>query len=99
MALQKYGFIVKSADLDMFKHQGHMASDNFNMSIAGVQNAEQACFVAQEMLTKGVQLIELSGAFSGEEAQQIRDVLEDRIPVGYVQYTTEERERLTRELS
>ncbi|MBN3564836.1 DUF6506 family protein [Aliamphritea spongicola] len=99
MALQKYGFIVKSADLDMFKHQGHMASDNFNMSIAGVQDAGQACFVAQEMLTKGVQLIELCGAFSGEEAQQIRDALEDRIPVGYVQYTTEERERLTRELS
>ena len=99
MALQRYGFIVKSADLEMFKHHSRLASENFDMSIAGVQDVAQAEMVAQEMLTKGIQLIELCGGFSGEDAQRIRDAINDHIPVGYVQYSDEERQRLQRELS
>jgi len=99
MALQRYGFIVKSADLEMFKHHSRLASENFDMSIAGVQDVAQAEMVAQEMITKGIQLIELCGAFSGEDAQRIRDAINDHIPVGYVQYSDEERQRLQRELS
>ena len=87
MALQRYGFIVKSADLEMFKHHSRLASENFDMSIAGVQDVTQAEMVAQEMITKGIQLIELCGGFN------------DHIPVGYVQYNDEERQRLQRELS
>ena len=99
MALQRYGFIVKSADLEMFKHHARLQSDNFDMSVAGVSDVSQACLVAQEMITKGVQLIEMCGGFSGEDAQAVRDAINDHIPVGYVQYTAEERDRLKRELS
>ena len=98
MPLHTYGFIVKSADLEMFKHHARLKSDNFDMWVAGVSDATQACLVAQEMITKGVQLIELCGGFSGEDAQMVRDAINDHIPVGYVQYTDEERERLMREL-
>ncbi|OMH30788.1 DUF6506 family protein [Motiliproteus sp. MSK22-1] len=99
MALQRYGFIVKSADLDMFKHQGQIASEHFNMSVSGVRDVSEAILVAQEMLTRRVQLIELCGGFSTEEAQQIRDGINDHIPVGVVQYSPEERERLASELA
>jgi len=99
MALQRYGFIVKSADLEMFKHHSRLASENFDMSIAGVSDVAQAQLVAQEMLTKGIQLIELCGGFSVDDAQSIRDVINDRIPVGVVQYTPDERARLAKELA
>ncbi|ARD44879.1 DUF6506 family protein [Colwellia sp. PAMC 21821] len=98
MALQRYGFIVKSADLEMFKHHSRLASENFDMSISGVNSVEQAQLVAQEMLTKGIQLIELCGAFSAEDAQRIREAINDHIPVGYVQYTAEEQARLVHDL-
>lgn len=99
MPLQRYGFIVKSNDLEMFKHHARLQSENFAMSISGVQDVAQAELVAQEMITKGIQLIELCGGFSGEEAQRVRDAINDHIPVGYVQYTDAERARLKRELS
>jgi phosphoribosylformylglycinamidine (FGAM) synthase-like amidotransferase family enzyme len=99
MALQRYGFIVKSADLEMFKHHSRLASENFDMSISGVQDVAQAELVAQEMITKGIQLIELCGGFSADDAKRIREAINDHIPVGYVQYTDEERSRLQRELA
>jgi len=99
MALERYGFIVKSADLEFFKHHARLASENFNMSISGVSSVEEACLVAQEMITKRVQLIELCGGFSVEDAQTVRDAINDHIPVGVVQYTDEERARLQRELA
>ncbi|NRA56330.1 MAG: hypothetical protein HRU23_19485 [Gammaproteobacteria bacterium] len=99
MALQRYGFIVKSADLEMFKHHSRLATANFDMSIAGVSDVEQAQLVAQEMLTKGIQLIELCGGFSTSDAELIRVAINDRIPVGVVQYTEEERTRIAEELA
>jgi len=99
MALERYGFIVKAADLEFFKHHARIATENFNMSISGVSSVDEAMLVAQEMITKGVQLIELCGGFSLEDAQRVRDAINDHIPVGVVQYTEEERARLQRELA
>jgi hypothetical protein len=99
MALQRYGFIVKSAGLEMFKHHSRLATESFDMSIAGVADVAQAQLVAQEMITKGIQLIELCGGFSPDDAQLIREAINDHIPVGVVQYTPDERARLAREFS
>ncbi len=99
MPLQRYGFIVKSADLEMFKHHARLQSENFDMSVSGVSDVAQAELVAQEMITKGIQLIEMCGGFSPEDAQRVRDAINDHIPVGVVQYAPDERARLQRELS
>ncbi|MBY4675185.1 DUF6506 family protein [Marinobacterium arenosum] len=99
MALERYGFIVKSADLEFLKHHARLKSDAFDMSISGVSNVEEAMLVAQEMITKGIQLIELCGGFLPEDAQRVRDAINDHIPVGVVQYSDEERARLKRELA
>ncbi len=99
MPLHRYGFIVKSDDLEMFKHHARLHSDSFDMSIAGVSDVSQAELVAQEMITKGIQLIELCGGFSTDDARKISEAINDHIPVGCVQYTDEERARLKRELA
>lgn len=94
MALQRYGFIVKSPELNLFTNHSQVSTDNFNMMLCGVPDGEHATYAAQEMLTKDVQLIELCGAFSEEEAQAVRDAINDMVPVGFVQYTDEERQRI-----
>ncbi len=99
MALQRYGFIVKAPSLEMFKHHGRVSSEDFDCAVAGVSTVAEACMVAQEMITKRIQLIELCGGFSAEDAQEVRDAINDHIPVGCVQYSPAERERLQRELA
>jgi hypothetical protein len=99
MALQRYGFIVKAADLEVIKNQAHIQSELFQMMVSGVSSVDEAILAAQEMLTREVQLIELCGAFSAEDADQIRDAINDRIPIGRVQYSNQERDRLMSELA
>lgn len=97
MALARYGFIVMGPDLEIIKHHGRIQTELFDMAVSGVQTVEEAILVAQELLTKHVQLIELCGAFSAEDADRIRDAVNDLVPIGRVQYSDEERERLQRE--
>ena len=99
MALQRYGYIVKAADLEVIKHHAYIKSDQFQMMVAGVGSVDEAIMAAQEMLTRDVQLIELCGGFSAEDSEQISAAIEDRVPLGRVQYSDEERDRLTRELA
>jgi hypothetical protein len=97
MALARYGFIVKGPDLEIIKHHGRIQTELFDMAVSGVQTVDEAILVAQELLTKHVQLIELCGGFSAEDADRIRAATNDMIPIGRVQYTPQERERLARE--
>jgi len=97
MALARYGFIVKGPDLELIKHHGRIKTELFDLAVSGVQNVEEAILVAQELLTKRVQLIELCGAFTADEADRIREAVNDLIPIGRVQYSDEERARLQRE--
>lgn len=99
MPLHRYGFIVKHDDLDMFKHHARLQSELFDMSVAGVSDVMHAQLVAQEMITKGVQLIELCGGFSSADAQSIREAIKFHIPVGVVQYTDDERAALKKHLA
>lgn len=99
MALRCYGFIVKAADLEVIKHHAWIKSDSFDMMVAGVSSVDEAILAAQEMLTREVQLIELCSGFSAEDADRIRDAINDLVPIGRVQYTPEERARLQRDLA
>ncbi len=99
MALQRYGYIVKAADLEVIKHHAFIKSEQFEMMVAGVSSVDEAILAAQEMLTREVQLIELCGGFSADDAHRIKTEINDLVPIGRVQYTEEERDRLTRELA
>ena len=99
MALKRYGFIVKGADLEVVKHHAFIKSEQFEMMVAGVKSLEDAIMAAQEMLTRDVQLIELCSGFGSEDLKKIRDAIDDRIPLGHVRYSVAERERLRRALA
>ncbi|RDE24032.1 hypothetical protein DV711_00015 [Motiliproteus coralliicola] len=99
MALQRYGFIVKSADLEVIKHHAFIKSEQFEMMVAGVNSVEMAIMAVQEMLTREVQLVELCGGFSAEDSATISEAINDLIPIGRVQYSDEERARLAQALA
>lgn len=94
MALQRYAFIFKAPGMEFLTHNGRLESEAFEATLCGVADVEQAVLVAQELLTRRVQLIELCGAFSAAEVEQIRAALDYRIPLGAVHYGSEERQRL-----
>ena len=94
MAVQRYAFIFKAPGMDFMTHNGKLESDAFSATLCGVADVEQAVMVALELLTHHVQLIELCGAFSEAEIEQIRQALDGRIALGAVQYSAEDRARL-----
>ncbi|MBL1379473.1 DUF6506 family protein [Zobellella iuensis] len=94
MSLSRYGFIVKGPDLELFKHHGRIKSDGFDIAVAGVRTLEEAVMAAQEMLTRRIELIELCGGFSAEEEAQIREAIQDHVPLGRVSYRPEDQGRV-----
>jgi hypothetical protein len=94
MAVQRYGFIFKAPGMQFLTHNGRLESETFAATMCGVASVEEALLVAQELLTRHVQLIELCGAFTEAEVEQIRTAIDDRVPVAAVQYSAETRERL-----
>jgi len=94
MAVQRYGFIFKAPGMQFLTHNGRLESETFAATLCGVASVEEALLVAQELLTRHVQLIELCGAFTEAEVEQIRTAIDDRVPVAAVQYSPETREHL-----
>ncbi|MFJ4394922.1 DUF6506 family protein [Pseudomonas sp. NPDC089396] len=94
MAVQRYGFIFKAPGMQFLTHNGSLESDAFTATVCGVANVEEAVLVAQELLTRHVQLIELCGAFTEADVEQIRNAIGDRVALAAVQYSAETRQRL-----
>ncbi|WP_116474389.1 DUF6506 family protein [Zobellella maritima] len=94
MPLSRYGFIIKATDLEMFKHHGRIKSELFDIAVSGVQSVDEAIMAAQEMLTRRIEAIELCGGFSAEEEAQIREAINDHVPLGRVQYREQDRNRV-----
>ncbi|UVJ44696.1 DUF6506 family protein [Pseudomonas sp. LS1212] len=94
MAVQRYGFIFKAPGMQFLTHNGRLESETFAATLCGVASVEEAVLVAQELLTRHVQLIELGGAFTEAEVEQIRTAIDDRIPVAAVKYSPETHQRL-----
>lgn len=86
MLQQRYGFIVKTPDMDFLAHQGRLKSEQFEIAVCAVRTVEEAVMVAQELLTRHVQVIELSGGFDARDAEQVSQALQGRARVGLVQY-------------
>lgn len=57
---------------------------NGEAQIIGVRNIHQACEESKKLLQKGVNCIELCGAFGEEGAKAVIKATENLIPVGYV---------------
>ncbi|MCK1792015.1 DUF6506 family protein [Pseudomonas violetae] len=94
MAVQRYGFIFKAPGMQFLTHNGSLESEAFAATLCGVASVEEAELVAQELLTRHVQLIELCGAFTEAEVERIRSAIDDRISVAAVHYSPETLQRL-----
>jgi len=94
MPLTRFAIIVKAPGYDPELHRTALASPAFSTTVVGVSNFEQALMVATCLVQDGVQLIELCGGFSPEEAIKLHAGLSGKVPVGVVRYSPEEQEHL-----
>ncbi len=77
----KFAFIIMG-NFDYPKDSAEI--HNGDAQIIGVNSIEQACDEAKKLYQKGVNCIELCGAFGKEGAKKIIEVTENKIPVGYI---------------
>ncbi|MEQ1536804.1 MAG: DUF6506 family protein [Burkholderiaceae bacterium] len=96
MALSKFAFIVKGEGYVPSQHSAEMSSDSFMTLIYGVSNLDSAKKVSQKLVSEKIQLIELCGGFSLEEAEAIRQHIANAVPVGLVTYSKSEELELQR---
>lgn len=69
--------------------------NEFNKSyLVGVNNMEQACEAAKDMVGKGVDMIELCGYFKAEGTEKIVEYIDGAVPVGYVTFSESEAKKL-----
>ena len=84
MALTKFGFIVTGDNFEQVQ-----GTSNFQMKVVGVSTPEQGIAVAKQMVSEGIQLIELCGGFSPVWAGKIIEAINYAVPVGVVAYGPE----------
>jgi len=89
MALGKFGFIVTGAQLNPAQHRSVMQSPAFEMISVGVSSPSEGVAVAQQMVSEGVQLIELCGGFGPAWTARVQEAIAHRVPVGSVSYGPE----------
>ncbi|MFN7663988.1 MAG: DUF6506 family protein [Inhella sp.] len=96
MPLSRFAFIVKAPGYSPNEHAVEISSEQFSTQVIGVSSLASAIQVAHQLVASGVQLIELCGGFSEDDAEQLRVHIERKIPVGVVAYSKEQAEELER---
>ena len=84
MALTKFGFIVTGGNFEQVQ-----GTDKFYMKVVGVDHPEKGINAAKQMVSEGIQLIELCGGFSPVWTGKIIEAIEYAVPVGVVAYGPE----------
>jgi len=84
MALTRFGFIVTGGRF--VQEQG---TDDFSMTVVGVDHPSEGVAAAEQMVAEGIQLIELCGGFSPVWAGRIIEAIDYAVPVGVVAYGPE----------
>ena len=96
MPLSRFAFIVKAPGYSPSEHVVEISSEHFSTRVVGVSSLSSAIQVAHQLVAGGIQLIELCGGFSEDEAQHLRVQIEDRVPIGVVVYSENQAEELDR---
>jgi hypothetical protein len=93
--MQRFGFIVRGPGYVPAQHRAVLDSGQFATLVVGVSSIEAATQASREMVAAGVQLIELCGGFSADDADAVRRAVLGT-PVGRVSYSPHEEEELSR---
>jgi hypothetical protein len=94
MPLNQFAMIIKGPGYDPAVHRASLNSPVFSTTVVCVSCFEEAASVALELRRQGIQLIELCGGFSPDQAAAIHRSVEMLIPVGVVRYTAAEQQHL-----
>lgn len=87
MAATKYSFIIKAPGYTPGHHNAEISSPVFHSTIVGVEDVDQAIIATDGLRSAGVEIIELCGGFTAEEARRIQDHVGSEIAVGLVSYS------------
>ncbi|RWR03034.1 hypothetical protein ED28_04335 [[Pantoea] beijingensis] len=85
MAQIKYAFIIKAPGYQSATHAAHMESPEFDAKFIGVNDFAEALTAAEALADAGIQVIELCGGFTPQEATKLRQHFPD-IDIGRVAY-------------
>lgn len=94
MNLKNYGFIVLAPQYEPGLQHAALENQCFRTEIVGVCSIEAAIDAARSLIAQGVQLIELCGGFGDDNAQQVISALNTEVPIGYVNFSRAEQEKL-----
>ena len=94
MALRFWGFIYTGHGCLPEQTRVETGSATCRLLAVGVERPEQGIAVAQEMVAKGVQLIELCGGFGPAWTGKLIEAIGGAVPVGSVGYGPEALEQL-----
>ena len=96
MPLSRFAMIIKGPGYDPAVHRVVLDSPVFSTTVVCVSSVEEAATVARQLHQQGIQLIELCGGFTAEQASAIHHCLGARMPVGVVRYTPDEQLHLAK---
>jgi hypothetical protein len=94
MPLTDFAFVIKAPGYSPAAHSAKLESALFSSRVVGVSDVSAAFAVLTQMVNDGVQLVELCGGFSAQEAERLREHIGEAIPIGLVTYTPEQEARL-----
>ena len=97
--LKKYGFIVKGPGYRVGTDSTIIDSGLFCTTIMAVATVEDAIIAAKEMINQGIEVIELCGGFTHKDKENIIESINGAIPVGRVEFSEIENEKLNRFLN
>lgn len=96
MPLTKFAMIIIGAGYDPAVHRAVLQSPAFSTTVVCVSHVSEAVKVAIELHQQGMQLIELCGGFTPDQAAQIACAVQGNIPIGVVRYSALEQQHLAR---
>ncbi|ELR70648.1 Hypothetical protein C900_03629 [Fulvivirga imtechensis AK7] len=92
--LSRYAFIVKHKSYSSLYQRASLETDEFKTLIVGVSDTKEATEAIKQLLSEGVQVIELCGGFSEAEKDQIKQDIGGKIPLGVVKFDNEDLKKL-----
>ncbi len=86
MAQVQYAFIILAPGYEAAAHHATLESPRFRTRIVGVSSLAGALAAVDRLMEDGIEIIELCGGFSPEEAAEIRKRAGQAISIGLVVY-------------
>lgn len=88
--MERWGFIYTSGDGDGPPVWGEAGTQACTLVTVGVPSTEVGAEVVEALIAEGVELIEMCGAFGPDAASSIVELVDGRVPIGFVTYPASE---------